>query len=179
MWKDPHGSQMTKSEFETIRRKIDLAFNNLHDDETIVLWYDNLKEFSADDVEKAVADYIYNNNRRPTVADIVQGSRMSKVRRTRPIDVHNTKTVKCPYCNDTGLIVTEHPGGKHHPGAIVGTPCTHCEAGRIKHPWEFKTEDEKEKILQEEERQGLKPPRDVHVAPKEFYEWYCFGTEMA
>lgn len=170
---------MTQIEFETIRRKIDLAFNNLHEDDAVRLWYDNLKEFDANDVDRAVGEYIYSNNRRPTVADIVQGARQSRNRRTKPIDIHNTKTVRCPYCNDTGLIITETPVGAHHPGAVTGRPCTHCEKGRINHPWDFKTDEEREKILQEEERQGLKPPRDVHVAPKEFYEWYCFGTEMS
>ena len=163
---------MTKPEFETIRYKIDLAFNNLHEDDVVRLWYENLMDFSVDDVDTAVNDFIYNNNRRPTIADIVQGSRLSKNRRTRPIDIYNTKTVKCPYCNDSGLIVTVSPKGVWN-----GRPCTHCSKGKEKHPFDLLTPEEQEVVYKEEERQGLRPCRHPFEATKEQYMLYNYGVE--
>ena len=163
---------MTQEQFEPIRFKLDKAFNVLHDDETILLWFENLESFDHEDVDTAAKEFIYSNNRRPTIADIVTGARASKARRTRHPEVHRNRLVKCPYCNDTGLIVTESPHGGWN-----GRPCTHCEMGKVKHPWEFKTAEEKEQILKEEERQGLRPPREVFEATKEQYMLYNYGVE--
>lgn len=168
----PLGLQMIQAEFELVRKKIDAAFNMLHDNDTIRLWYENLKSFDYTDVDTSASEFIYSNNRRPTIADIVTGARASKARRTRPPEIHGKRLVKCPYCNDTGLIVTESPNGGWN-----GRPCDECGMGRVKHPWEYKTEEEREAILKDEEKQGLRPPRDVYEAPKEFYLMYNYGVE--
>ena len=163
---------MIASEFGLIVRKMHAAYNMLNEQDDQRVWFNALKEFDYTDVDVAVTDFVYANNRRPTIADIVDAAKRNKRRRTMPTDIHRTKLVKCPYCHDTGLVVTTTPTG-----VVVGHACTECGMGRVKHPWDFLGEEEREKALKEEERQGLKPPRDAHEAPEEYYMWYCYGVQ--
>ena len=164
---------MIASEFGMIQQKLHGAFSILSDKPDQQVWFDALKAYDYSDVDAAVTEFIYSNNRRPTIADIADGARRNKAIRTQPIDFRNTKTVKCPYCNDTGLIVTETPLGVKN-----GTPCDHCGLGRVKHPWYYKTEEEKEEYIKDEERRGLRPPRKIYEASKEFYMMYNYGIKV-
>lgn len=160
---------MIVAEFELIQRKLDTAFSMLHDDDSIRLWFNNLKDFDYCDVDASVSAFIYSNNRRPTIGDIVNGAKQNRARRTRPPEIQKSKTVRCPYCKDTGLIFT------HYRYTSVAHPCTECDLGRITHPWDFKTDEEKEECIREEEKRGLRPPRVYHEAPKEYYLDYIAG----
>lgn len=164
---------MRKDEFDDIvGRKLYGAFGMMRYQEEKDLWFEQLAEFDADVVNIAITDYISVNNRRPTPADIINESKRVISTRRSMDNYRNEKLVKCPYCYDRGLIITVSPKG-----IVNGRPCTHCSKGREKYPWSFLTPDEQEKVLKEEERQGLKPPRDVHVAPKEYYNMYNYGVE--
>lgn len=160
---------MKNEEFGIIYQKLHASFGMLYDRADQKVWFNALNGFDFVDVDSAVSEFVYANNRRPTIADIADGARKHKARRTRQPDIQRSKTVKCPYCKDTGLIITKYMG------ACVGRPCTSCEMGRIKHPWDFLSDKEKEEYIREEEKQGLRPPRSYHEAPKDFYLAYITG----
>ena len=161
---------MKGDEFGAIYQKLHASFGMLYEKADQEVWFNALNGFDFVDVDAAVSEFVYANNRRPTIADIADGARKSKARRTRQPDIRRSKTVKCPYCKDTGLIFTRYRYTE------VARACTQCEMGRIKHPWDFKTDEEKEAYIREEEKQGLRPPRSYHEATKEFYLAYISGN---
>lgn len=164
---------MQKVEFDDIvGRKLYGAYGMMRYTDEQNLWFEQLKDFQADVVNAAITDYISVNTRRPTPADIIgECKRIISTRRSMD-NYRNERLVSCPFCHDRGLIVTKTPMGIWN-----GRPCTECGKGREKYPWYFLTDEEKEKAMKEEERQGLKPPRSVFSASKEFYNWYNYGTE--
>lgn len=161
---------MIAAEFGMIQKKLHGAFSILSDPDDQRVWYDALKEFEFTDVDAAVSEYVYGNTRRPTIADIVDGAVRHKRKRTRPIDIHNERTVKCPYCNDKGWVNTKTPTG-----VWVGHPCTECEMGRKVCPGYFLSEEEWDEVYTREEKQGLRPCRHPFEATKEQYMEYCYG----
>ena len=163
---------MIANEFGIIQRKLHASFGILSDADDQRVWYDSLRQYDFEDVDASVSAYIYANNRRPTIADIVNGARVNKSKRSRPPEFRGRATVSCPFCKDKGLIITVTPMG-----IVNGRPCDKCGMGRAKHPWEFKSEEEKEQALKEEEQRGLHPPRDVFEASKEQYMLYNYGVE--
>ena len=136
-------------------------------------WYEQLKEFDFSDVNQSVNDYISMNNRRPTPADIISGAKRYRSTRRAAADYHNERLVKCNQCNDTGWVNTVSPTG-----TWTAHPCTVCGRGREVCPGYFLTDEEREAALKEEEKQGLKPPRNVHVAPDDFRDWYLYGNKI-
>ena len=153
-----------------IVQKLHASFGMLNEKDDQRVWFDALKPIDFADVDAAVSSFIYSNNRRPTIADIVNGAKQNKSRRTRQPEIQKSKTVRCPYCKDTGLVFT------HYKYTSVAHPCTECELGRITHPWDFKTDEEKEEYIRDEEKRGLRPPRSYHEAPKEYYLDYITGN---
>jgi len=164
---------MRREDFDrTVGQKLYSAYGMLRYPDEQDLWFNQLERYDTDVVNIAVTDYISVNSRRPTPADIInECKRIISTRRSMD-NYHNERLVKCPYCNDSGLIVTMSPKGIWN-----GRPCTHCPKGRENYPWEFLTPEEQEAYLKEEERQGLHPPRKVLEASKEFYMLYNYGRE--
>ena len=161
---------MIAAEFGMIQKKLHASYSILSDRDDQSVWYEALKEFDFSDVDASVSEYIYGNTRRPTIADIVDGAVRHKRKRTRPIDIHNERTVKCPYCNDKGWINTKTPTG-----VWVGRPCTVCDMGRKVCPGYFLSDEEWDEVYTREEKQGLRPCRHPFVASKEQYLEYCYG----
>lgn len=162
---------MIATEFNEIIGRMYGAYGMLADQESQRVWYEQLKEFDFADIRTAVDDYTRYNSRRPTIADIIEGTR--RVRRTRQAqaNIHQERLVRCPYCNDTGLVTKITPTGIR-----VGHPCESCPRGRENYPWYFMSDDERETALKEAEKRGEKPPRKPHQASHEFYMQYCYGV---
>lgn len=163
---------MIVAEFEIIANKLYGAFGMLTDEETQRVWWNQLKDLPLSDVEQAVDDYTRYNSRRPTVAEIFDGAKRVRLQRQVENDFHNVRLVRCPVCNDTGLVVKITPKG-----IAVGTPCTDCPRGKTNYPWYFLSDDEKAEWIKEEEKQGRKPPKHPSEASEEFYMMYCYGIE--
>lgn len=136
---------------------------------TAQVWYTHLMDFDYSIVNAAAMDYIANERKAPTIADIVEKCRaIIKARRESAYQEPdtNTKTVKCPFCKDRGLVMYESPTG-----VLIGRPCTSCPAGRKRYPWEFLTEEQKQIYRESEAKKGRVVPKP-HVASDEFYAEY-------
>lgn len=134
--------------------------------ETVQVWHTHLMQFDYDTVYAATMDYIANERRTPTIADIVERCRAVLSARRHPQPDPNARTVKCPYCKDRGLIMYESPTG-----VILGRPCTSCGKGRERYPWEFMTPEEQQAWREAEAKQVRKVPV-FYVASDEFYEMH-------
>ena len=167
---------MIAAEFNQIARQLIGAFNMLRDDDSKRVWYEFLKDYEFQDVDRAVKDYISSNTRQPLIADIKDGAESNKrARKARTVkqaadDWRKMRTVKCPYCNDMGFIYTTYPTGVEE-----ARPCDQCPRGREVYPWAFLTPEEKEAWYKEEERKGHKPTRNYWHADEAFRRAYLYG----
>lgn len=165
---------MIANEFKMIIEKLMSVYrgqNFLQTETEQRTWYGQLQKFDFQDVDKAVNDWISYNKWPPTPSDILTQARRYQEGRKQAAFESNfrqEKLVHCPHCNDRGLIVTVSPSGIYN-----GRPCTFCPKGREKYPWYFLTDEEKEASIQEEERQGRRPPRDVYETPEE--DWLIYN----
>lgn len=164
---------MIVSEMEEIRRILFGRYKLLQTKNDTERWYHQLKMYDFSVVKEAVNDWIINDGWKPEVVNIVD--RCNDVlrwrRQIREAEEVNVKTVACPVCRDTGLVVKTSPTG-----VLVGTPCTACRMGQVRYPWEFLSDEQKQQYNEREIKAGRQVPK-IHEAPKDFYNWYVNGIE--
>lgn len=164
---------MIAKEFDEIRRILSGRYKLCEDSKESFRWFESLKAYEFSIVKEAVNDWIVSDGWKPEVVNIVD--RCNDVlrwrRQSREAAEPNVKTVACPICRDSGLVVKTSPTGIR-----VGTPCTACKMGQLKYPWEFLSDDQKQQYNEREIKAGRQVPK-IHEAPKNFYNWYVNGIE--
>lgn len=165
---------MLANEFDEIRRILYGRYKICNEKAEVARWYNELKGFDFSVAKEAINDWIVNDGWKPEAVNIVERckdvERWRKQIRTAE-EEPNVKTVSCPYCRDSGLIVKTTPTG-----IVVGEPCEHCHRGRQNYPWEFLTEQEKHDYNVAEAKAGRSVPA-VHRAPDDFRQAYLYGTK--
>lgn len=160
---------MTKEEFKQVVDTLKGAYKWMFDTEEKVLsWYSFLRDYPYGEVKMGVTRYVLNYKDEPTIADILDSTAAAR-RENRVRTNMRVKSVKCIYCQDTGLIISESPTG-----VMLGRPCTKCDRGRQNYPWDFLDDKERADYYDRELRRGrmAQPPS---TADKDFYMAYVFG----
>lgn len=155
-------------EMTTIAEQLRAAYRILNTEAETQVWYTYLREFDFDIANAAVTDYIMTEPRIPSIANIVQYCNDTIRARRNPTRTYdpNAKTVKCRFCKDRGLVLRITPTG-----ILEGDPCTNCEEGRLRYPWQFLTEEQKQAWKESEAKKG-RPYVEPHECSREFYELY-------
>ena len=164
---------MITTEFDGIKRILQGRYNLFADEIDVVRWFEGLKEFDYAVVKEAVNDWIINDGWKPEVVNIVERCK-DVLRWQRQIGVAqavNVKTVACPYCHDSGLIIKSYPTG-----AQTAHPCEHCVKGKVNYPWYFLSDEEKREYNAREIKAGRSVP-NYHYAPDEFRQAYLYGDK--
>ena len=164
---------MIATEFDGIKRILKGRYNLFEDNADVFRWYEELKGFDYSVVKEAVNDWIINDGWKPEVVNIVERCKdvicwNAKIKATQE---PNVKTISCPYCRDSGLIITTTPTGIDQ-----GRPCTHCVKGRQNYPWYFLSDEEKREYNAKEIKAGRSVPF-YHYAPDEFRQVYLYGDK--
>lgn len=164
---------MIVAEFDGIKRILHGRYNLFADKADVERWYEGLKQFDYSVVKEAVNDWIINDGWKPEVVNIVERCKdvIKWNTKIRAAEEPNVKTVACPYCHDSGLIITTYPTG-----AQAAKPCEHCHKGRINYPWYFLSDDEKREYNAKEIKAGRSVP-NYHYAPDEFRQAYLYGDK--
>ena len=164
---------MIAKEFDVIQRILSSRYKLCDDSIESYRWYEALKAYDLSVVKEAVNDWIVNDQWKPDVINIVD--RCNDVLRwrqkAREAEDPNMKTVACPECRDTGLVVKTSPTGIR-----IGSPCQKCKLGRSRYPWEFLSDEQKRAFNEREIKAGRAVVKE-HTAPKDFYEWYVYGKD--
>lgn len=162
---------MIATEFDGIKRILKGRYNLFEDNADVFRWYEELKGFDYSVVKEAVNDWIINDGWKPEVVNIVE--RCKDVIRwnakIKAAQEPNVKTISCPHCRDSGLIITTSPTGIDQ-----GRPCTFCPKGRQNYPWYFLTQQEKDEYNAKEIKAGRSVPI-YHYAPDDFRQAYLYG----
>lgn len=164
---------MIATEFDEIQRILNGRYKLCQTRDEAFRWFEALKPYDFSVVKEAVNDWIINDGWKPEVVNIVE--RCKDVLRWRQQamvnEEPNERTVACPFCHDTGLIITTHPTG-----VSTGKPCPHCSRGKKNYPWEFLNEEERREFNEKRIKQGISVPK-YHEAPREFYKAYVYGVK--
>lgn len=165
---------MISAEMQEIRRILNGKYKICQTMDETERWFYQLKEFDFATVKEAINDWIINDGWKPEVVNIVERckdvQRWKKQLQAAAPDP-NEKTVGCPYCRDSGLIVTTSPTG-----IVQGRPCDKCFRGKKNYPWAFMSEHDKADYNAKEIKAGRSVPK-VHRAPDDFRAWYVYGKE--
>lgn len=166
---------MIAAEFDGVKRILNGRYNLFTDQQDVIRWYEELKDYDFAIVKEAINDWIVNDGWKPEVVNIVERCK-DVIRWHRQIaaanaENPNTKTVACPYCHDTGLIIKTYPNGVE-----TGQPCERCRAGQINYPWFFLSADEKRDYNAKEIKAGRSVP-NYHIAPDEFRKAYLYDKK--
>lgn len=142
------------------------------DKDTADMWFNYFNQYIVDDVKVAVADYIRNESYAPTIHELdVYCKKAQSTRKTvENISKAKTKYVKCLNCLDEGYTLKTYPNGSDE-----CVPCD-CEAGRTRFKWFFLSKKERNDIMMEEARRGLKPCFSPWTCSEEFTRSYYSGT---
>ena len=166
---------MIASEFDEIRRILYGRYKICNEKAEVTRWFGELKAFDFSVVKEAVNDWIVNDGWKPEAVNIVERcrdvERWRKQIGTASSTDPNEKTVSCPYCRDSGLIIKTYPSG-----VKTGEPCDHCFRGKKNFPWKYLSEQEKKDYNMAEIKAGRSVPK-VHTAPEEFKKAYLYGDE--
>ena len=166
---------MLANEFDEIKRILNGRYKVCDDGTDVIRWYESLKGFDFATVKEAINDWIINDGWKPEVVNIVE--RCKDIERwnkqVRAAEEPNVKTIACPYCRDSGLIVKISPTG-----IVQGEPCDYCSRGKKNFPWKYLSEQEKHDYNTKEIKAGRSVPK-VHVAPDDFRAWYVYGKETS
>ncbi len=163
---------MLANEFDEIKRILSGRYKVCNEGPEVIRWYESLKEFDFAIVKEAVNDWIINDGWKPEVVNIVERCRDVQ-RWKRQLQAAapdpNEKTVGCPHCRDSGLIITTSPTG-----IVQGRPCDKCFRGKKNYPWAFMSEHDRADYNAKEIKAGRSVPK-VHHAPDDFRAWYVYG----
>lgn len=162
---------MLTVEFDEIKRILNGRYKICADQTEIIRWFEALKPYDFSVVKEAVNDWIVNDGWKPEVVNIVERCKdVIRWRQTvRGQEDPNEKTVHCPYCRDSGLIVKTSPTG-----IIEGDPCDYCFRGKKNFPWKYLSEQEKADYNAREIKAGRAVPK-IHRAPDDFRASYVYG----
>lgn len=164
---------MIAAEFGEIQQKLAGAYGMLEDRQSQETWYSYIRHLEAQDVRRAVDAWISQNQRRPTIADLIEWADNFRVRRRKAeIMDQYPKDCSCQVCRDTGTVVTTYPTGVE-----VMAPCRACARGRDALPWYFLTEEAKEEWYKSEEKKGRRPPRHPLRAPDDVWKAALYGPD--
>lgn len=163
---------MITTEFDEIRRILHGRYKMFEDQADVIRWYEGLKAYDFATVKEAVNDWIVNDGWKPEVVNIAERCKdvIRWKKQIRATQEPNVKTIACPYCHDSGLIITTTPTGIEQ-----GRPCTHCIKGKLNYPWYFLSQQEKDEYNAREIKAGRSVPK-YHYAPEEFRNAYLYGT---
>ena len=108
---------MTEQEFVSIEEilQVNYTFLDFSNDTLHDLWFDMLKNYDYLEVKGGVKNYIREQTKTPTVADIVEYIRPIRQKNLEDRD-HNlavlwANAVSCRDCNDNGYVIVEYPAG--------------------------------------------------------------------
>lgn len=163
---------MLTVEFDEVKRILNGRYKICEDQTEIVRWFEALKTYDFLVVKEAVNDWIINDGWKPEVVNIVERCKdvIRWRQQARVNEEPNERTIACPYCHDSGLIITKHPTGVN-----TGKPCPHCSRGKKNYPWTFLSEEERREYNEKEIKAGRQVPK-YHEAPKDFYLAYVYGV---
>lgn len=163
---------MLTVEFDEVKRILNGRYKICEDQTEIVRWFEALKPYDFPVVKEAVNDWIINDGWKPEVVNIVERCKdvLRWRQQARVNEEPNERTVACPYCHDSGLIITRHPTGVN-----TGKPCPHCSRGKKNYPWAFLSEEERREYNEKEIKAGRQVPK-YHEAPRDFYLAYVYGV---
>lgn len=162
---------MIAVEFDEIRRILHGRYKICEDQKDVIRWYEALKGYDFAVVRDAVNDWIVNDGWKPEAVNIVERCKdVIRWKQQAQTDTDpNEKTIGCPYCRDSGLIVKISPTG-----IVEGDPCDFCFRGKKNYPWKYLSEQEKQDYNTKEAKAGRSVPR-AHRAPDDFRASYVYG----
>lgn len=141
--------------------------------EQVLTWWTHLKAISYDDAMRGATRTILSRRLEPSISDYLDDVETAKRDYRRQHLPSNTgKEISCIHCKDTGLIVKE----VRATGRMIGKPCTFCERGKERYPWDFLDAKERQEYIDSEAKKGRTIPR-YYESPKKDYMLLTFGTE--
>ena len=137
---------MNQTEFQSIVNLLQVYPGCCRVKGDIDAWWNTLKDYDYNKIRDATENYIRTESKTPVPAAII-----GRIIRTAPkgniapryekINGKETRVYQCLRCRDEGIVQWEDKEQR-----VIGRPCL-CEAGRTKHPWGFKTKEEKEEYI--------------------------------